>query len=747
MPLYSESALIPFSSDPIEPDDSPVGYVEIPVEEPQIPFSEPSFDERIDHIAESLRYPLRDGQVSALRELHEGNDFLLVARTGYGKTLIMTGFDRLFEKEGGITLIISPLKSIEDGQARECLKIWGNGVRPFVLNGVSNSVGSRRDIASGKYTHVWLSPEFAVGDQYEESAGNSGDGGKAKKPGKKSPRRKVTVLDGYWDDGTFSGVLQNPEFQRRLRLVAIDELHLCAKNGWGDFRPQFSHLSQLRAQLPDLVPVFGTTATLTTMNEAEIRASAGFRPDTIVLRTSIYREDIFLRLLPTKDPKSVCRQVINTAITEALASSTRELQKMIFFVKTVKETVALVENIGRWFRARGQAGVEPFVRMYHGQLTASSRTDIEERFERGEIRVLVSTVAYALGVNPPGVKQVVQWGRSSLEETLQKLGRGNRGGLADGEQAVFTWLPEARVVGPRASEIPLDQRRNTPLDRYRGRTRERYERENAVFSVADLSDSAMSDRGVTAARKRGALRKNAPDEVWREHCITAEESAIFNGTCVWQPLLKPFAEELAGTCDNCNRCRPYKYPLVELEEREQEGTEEVSKVAEVRKVLEKLAGELGVEEDSGFMRRLCPTPLDRVMNKNDRLRFAQSYTRVARGELLGWVWEKKYGLRVTAAVRQVLMLPPLTPGVTKVVQRTVPRARIQLNLPVETANITEPATPTLSRIPIRAIAPDARLTARGDASIVKHTKATSGRKRTSTAMSPKKGRATRTRLT
>ena len=659
----------------------------------------------------------------------------------------MTGFDRLFEEEGGISLIISPLKAIEDSQARECRKIWGNGVRPFVLNGDSNSIESRRDIASGKYTHVWLSPEFAVGDQYEESAENNGDGGKAKKPGKKSPRRRVTVLDGFRDDGTFSGVLQNPDFQRRLRLVAIDELHLCAKNGWGDFRPQFSHLSQFRAQLPDLVPVFGTTATLTTMNEAEIRASAGFRPDSIVLRTSVHREDIFLRLLPTKDPKSVCRQVINTAITEALISSTRELQKMIFFVKTVKETVALVENIGRWFRARGQAGVEPYVHMYHGHLTASSRTDIEERFERGDIRVLVSTVAYALGVNPPGVKQVVQWGRSSLEETLQKLGRGNRGGLAVGEQAVFTWLPEARVVGPRASEVPFEQRRNTALDRYRRRTRVRYEGENAVFSEADLSDSVMSDRGVTAARKRGPLRKNAPDEVWREHRITAEEHAIFNGICVWQPLLKPFAEELSGTCNNCNRCSPQKYPLVELEEREQEGTEEATKVAEVRRMLEKLAGELGIEEDSEYMQRLCPNPLDRVMSKKDRLCFAQSYSRVARGELMGWVWEKKYGLRVTTAIRQVLMLPPLTPGVTKVIERAVPRARIQLNLPVETASITEPATPALSRIPIRAIESDARLTARGDASFVKHKKATSGQKRNSVAMSPKKGRATRTRLT
>lgn len=284
MPLYSENELFVFSSDPIEPEHEIVEDLTTPSNTTQIPFPEISFDGRLEFITNSLEYSLRDGQVRALQGLYEGRDILLVARTGYGKTLIMTGFDRLFEA-GGIILILSPLKAIEDCQARESRIVWGNGIRPFVLNGESNSLQSRRDIALGMYTHIWLSPEFAVGDLDEEPAGDDSTRGMAKKPKKMAARKAITVLDGFRDNGTFSGVLQHPEFQRRLRLVAIDELHLCAKNGWGDFRPHFSQLHILRAQLPDTVPLFGTTATLTKINEAEIRASAGFGPDSLVLRT------------------------------------------------------------------------------------------------------------------------------------------------------------------------------------------------------------------------------------------------------------------------------------------------------------------------------------------------------------------------------------------------------------------------------------------------------------------------------
>jgi hypothetical protein len=52
--------------------------------------------------------------------------------------------------------------------------------------------------------------------------------------GKSDEKRiKRTYNDGYFDSGTFTSVVRDPIFQERLKLVAIDELHLCAEESWG----------------------------------------------------------------------------------------------------------------------------------------------------------------------------------------------------------------------------------------------------------------------------------------------------------------------------------------------------------------------------------------------------------------------------------------------------------------------------------------------------------------------------------
>ena len=63
---------------------------------------------------DKTRVQLCDGQKLALSRLHGGIDILLVAKTGFGKTLIFIGFHLLLSaSKRAITLIISPLIAIE----------------------------------------------------------------------------------------------------------------------------------------------------------------------------------------------------------------------------------------------------------------------------------------------------------------------------------------------------------------------------------------------------------------------------------------------------------------------------------------------------------------------------------------------------------------------------------------------------------------------------------------------------------
>ena len=132
------------------------------------------------------------------------------------------------------------LKAIENGQAADLWKL-GSNCRPFVVMGDTNTPENRRDIALGKYTHIWISAEAVLGDLVEKKS-------QEYKPNKS---RKVTRWSGceYEDRGTFTSVVQYTPFRQRLCLVAIDEMHLCAQISWGgSFRPAFSQLSRLRDQ-------------------------------------------------------------------------------------------------------------------------------------------------------------------------------------------------------------------------------------------------------------------------------------------------------------------------------------------------------------------------------------------------------------------------------------------------------------------------------------------------------------------
>ena len=119
-----------------------------------------------------------------------------------------------------VTLIISPLLAIEQDQAEELVKRFGNSYKPFAVNGGTTTSMNRHAIARGEYTHVWVSAEIVLGDLLVEGRSSA-------------KRMKRTYNDGYCDSGTFTSVIQDTVFQKRLKLVAIDELRLCAEDSWG----------------------------------------------------------------------------------------------------------------------------------------------------------------------------------------------------------------------------------------------------------------------------------------------------------------------------------------------------------------------------------------------------------------------------------------------------------------------------------------------------------------------------------
>ena len=119
-------------SDPVDPDDFDAPRDAHPPNIPQMGDLHLPFDETIKKLEGLVGFNLKPSQRKALEELYMDSDLCLIAATDLGKTI---GYYTLFKPEAGaLTIIVSPLKAMESGQAADLWKL-GSNCRPFVVMG------------------------------------------------------------------------------------------------------------------------------------------------------------------------------------------------------------------------------------------------------------------------------------------------------------------------------------------------------------------------------------------------------------------------------------------------------------------------------------------------------------------------------------------------------------------------------------------------------------------------------------
>jgi ATP-dependent DNA helicase RecQ len=99
-------------------------------------------------------------------------------------------------------------------------------------------------------------------------------------------------------------------------------------------------------------------------------------------------------------------------------------------------TIALVEETVDYLGDRKIAAVP-----YHGQMETATRRRNQERWMNDEVRVLVGTIAFGLGINKPAVRAVIHTSMpKSIEQYYQEAGRAGRDGLPS--DCVMLWQPK-----------------------------------------------------------------------------------------------------------------------------------------------------------------------------------------------------------------------------------------------------------------------------------------------------------------
>ena len=228
---------------------------------------------------------------------------------------------------------------------------------------------------------------------------------------------------------------------RRMNVsfITVDEAHCICQWGY-DFRPSYLGISQIREFFPEK-PILALTATATPKVIDEIQQLLQFR-ERNVLKMSFERKNLAY-IVRREDS-------IFDGILRALEENSGSC---IIYTRSRRKCRELAEQLNDL----GYSAT-----FYHAGLNAVQKNERQERWRRDEIRIMVATNAFGMGIDKPDVRLVLHADiPDSIEAYFQEAGRAGR----DGKLAYAILLTEGneRQVSSRrlSQQFPsLDYVRN-----------------------------------------------------------------------------------------------------------------------------------------------------------------------------------------------------------------------------------------------------------------------------------------------
>jgi ATP-dependent DNA helicase RecQ len=202
------------------------------------------------------------------------------------------------------------------------------------------------------------------------------------------------------------------EWLRRVPVsfFAIDEAHCISE--WGhEFRPEYRQLIRLRTHFADR-PIAAFTASATQRVRHDIIQQLQLR-DPHKYIASFHRPNL----------RYVVRACDGRSQPDLLVNALRCYKDGNIIVYA--PTIAKVEATADFLQGKGIPAIA-----YHGQMEAGDRRRNQERWMSDEVRVLVGTIAFGLGINKAAVRAVIHLSLpKSIEQYYQEAGRAGRDGL------------------------------------------------------------------------------------------------------------------------------------------------------------------------------------------------------------------------------------------------------------------------------------------------------------------------------
>ena len=323
----------------------------------------------------------RENQLEAINATLGGKDAFVLMPTGGGKSLcyqlpalVRSG------KTRGVTIVVSPLLSLMEDQVQHLRNL---NIQAFLINSETDAAerGAILDALEERNAQDFIQLLYVTPEMLSKS------------------QRIIKAFDSLYR-------------RQQLARLVIDEAHCVSQ--WGhDFRPDYKLIGDVRKNYPR-VPVIALTATATENVKVDVIHNLNIKGCDVFTR-SFNRANLYYEVRAKGKAKDDL-----TSIAKLIKEKHKEQTGIIYCLSRQN-----CEDFAKMLS--GDHGVK--AHHYHAGMDSAQKKEVQRKWQAGEYKVIVATIAFGMGIDKANVRFVVHHSvPKSLEGYYQETGRAGRDG-------------------------------------------------------------------------------------------------------------------------------------------------------------------------------------------------------------------------------------------------------------------------------------------------------------------------------